>query len=88
MIHADHIKTYSVSYSGVAEDISSVKGLNIIAPLLAGACAFDQNKRQRIFHLSPDVIKAMGQFDGVLLLVLVEHLELDVELLCLFQLLE
>ena len=42
---------------------------------------------KRIFHLGADVIEAMGELNGVLLLVLIEHLQLDVQLLCLFQLL-
>lgn len=47
-------------------------------------CIFTQRDDKRIFHLGADVIQAMGELDGVLLLVLVEHLQLDVELLCLF----
>lgn len=42
---------------------------------------------KRIFHLSADVIQAVGEFNGVLLLVLIEHLQLDVQLLGLLQLL-
>lgn len=34
--------------------------------------------KKRIFHLRSDVVQAMGQFDRVLLLVLIEHLQLDV----------
>lgn len=51
---------------------------------MAGAAA---RADKRIFHLGADVIEAMGELNGVLLLVLVEHLQLDVQLLCLFQLL-
>ena len=42
---------------------------------------------ERIFHLGPDVVEAVGELDGVLLLVLVEDLQLDVQLLRLLQLL-
>lgn len=42
---------------------------------------------KRIFHLGADVFQAVGELDGVLLLVLVEHLQLDVQLLRLFELL-
>lgn len=37
-----------------------------------------------IIHFCADVIKAVGEFDRVLLLVLIEHPQLDVELFCLF----
>lgn len=42
---------------------------------------------KRIFHLGADVFQAVGELDGVLLLVLVKHLQLDVQLLRLFELL-
>lgn len=42
---------------------------------------------KRIFHLSSDVFQAVRELDGVLFLVLVEHLQLDVQLLGLFELL-
>lgn len=42
---------------------------------------------KRIFHLGADVFQAVGELDGVLFLVLVEHLQLDVQLLRLFELL-
>lgn len=41
-------------------------------------CIFTQREDKRIFHLSADVIQAMGELDRVLLFVFIEHPQLNV----------
>lgn len=75
-------------YAVKLDQTHNMHSLLVLQACISHLCVFTQTKDKRIFHLSTDVIQAMGEFDSIFFLVLVKHPQLDVELLCLFYLLK
>lgn len=78
----------SVNQSHHVDSSLSATSAQVVIHIIHTEGPKGQDRGERIFHLGPNVVQAMGEFDGVLLLVLIEHLELNVRLFCFFELLE